>query len=62
MKVFLIKIYYTRNNDFSIKDLREFIVTGEDEYEAKEKIYHLLANFKYEELKIVEISTPFEIF
>lgn len=71
MKVFLAKVFYTRKVKY-IKSTegevttiqastRDFIVTGEDEYEVKKKMYHLLSDFQYDDLKVVEICTPFEI-
>lgn len=62
MKIYLAKVSWVNPKNKFQHLKREFITSGETEKEAKGKIEHLLADFMYDELKMAEIPTPFEIF
>lgn len=62
MKIYLAKISWTNPKNSFQKFKREFITSGETGEAAKGKIEHLLTDFVYDELRMTEISMPFEIF
>lgn len=65
MKIYLARAIWTNPKNPQNKVFREFVTGGETEDEAKEKVTHLLDSSVWEdnfELKLMELTLPFELF